>query len=296
MPLFLIGLHGNLWYYDFFAWFCVGWYTGQNGITLKVTDGHRTIDATLPPDEDGKFILQLPEGARLLPDGTIFAPDLVNQHFAQELANQQQEQPETSQGNGQYYEQTVHIDHQPETETQAVASQPEYPTEEYVAQTSTAPQVYAGEDEGGEQVMYVNPRQYDRIIKRREMRCRLEKAGRIPPIGAKRQEYLHESRHRHALNRTRSDGGRFYQLSGETNRKRNNEKKTNVTNTENPAQPGYVTMDAAEYTQQSYFLTPNQEPQPVRTTFVHQNVVYKGKTKLPIPMRTQPDNGQLSTT
>lgn len=52
----------------------------------------------------------------------------------------------------------------------------------------------------------VNPRQYERIMKRRETRDRLEAQGRLP---VKRQKYLYESRHAHAVNRGRSMGGRF---------------------------------------------------------------------------------------
>ncbi|PIC19933.1 hypothetical protein B9Z55_025296 [Caenorhabditis nigoni] len=52
----------------------------------------------------------------------------------------------------------------------------------------------------------VNPKQYHRIVRRREMRQRLEASGRLP---LSRQKYLHESRHRHALNRKRGIDGRF---------------------------------------------------------------------------------------
>uniref|UniRef100_A0A1I7T0D1 Nuclear transcription factor Y subunit n=2 Tax=Caenorhabditis tropicalis TaxID=1561998 RepID=A0A1I7T0D1_9PELO len=52
----------------------------------------------------------------------------------------------------------------------------------------------------------VNPKQYQRIMKRREMRQKLEAEGRLP---AERQKYLHESRHLHALNRKRGIDGRF---------------------------------------------------------------------------------------
>ncbi|CAL2051069.1 unnamed protein product [Caenorhabditis brenneri] len=52
----------------------------------------------------------------------------------------------------------------------------------------------------------VNPKQFNRIVARRLMRQKLEADGRMP---AKRQKYLHESRHRHALNRRRGQDGRF---------------------------------------------------------------------------------------
>lgn len=73
-------------------------------------------------------------------------------------------------------------------------------------------------------VTYVNPKQYDRIVKRRASRARLEEMGRLsksrkvsrhrltPMHDAdvlRQQPYLHESRHKHAMRRPRGPGGRF---------------------------------------------------------------------------------------
>ncbi|ELU04149.1 hypothetical protein CAPTEDRAFT_219591 [Capitella teleta] len=58
----------------------------------------------------------------------------------------------------------------------------------------------------GERVAYVNPKQYNRILKRRQARAKLEAGGKIPPA---RQKYLHESRRQHALKRVRASGGKF---------------------------------------------------------------------------------------
>ncbi|XP_053406748.1 nuclear transcription factor Y subunit alpha-like [Mercenaria mercenaria] len=60
--------------------------------------------------------------------------------------------------------------------------------------------------ETGEEPLYVNAKQYHRILKRRQARAKLEAMGRIPK---ERQKYLYESRHRHALKRQRGSGGIF---------------------------------------------------------------------------------------
>ncbi|CAB3238711.1 unnamed protein product [Arctia plantaginis] len=67
--------------------------------------------------------------------------------------------------------------------------------------SSSAP----GSDE--EPLLYVNARQYKRILKRRAARAKLHEMGKIPK---ERPKYLHESRHRHAMNRIRGEGGRFH--------------------------------------------------------------------------------------
>lgn len=89
--------------------------------------------------------------------------------------------------------------------TPAMMGRPGVPQAQMAMAHPQSPEMAASGVE--ESPLYVNAKQFHRILKRRVARQRLEEQLRLTSKG--RRPYLHESRHNHAMRRPRGPGGRF---------------------------------------------------------------------------------------